>query len=138
MVGVFSKIAPLQKKILVDLRDEAIFKDLYRDCRSEKGGDKVVAVVNQWHMEGIETHWKRTTNTEVVKEELSPVADMDIDEYQERHIINEYLREYTSSLSHSEPATHQDMLTNYHEENYEYERTRHTSHRSHKDIPAPG
>jgi hypothetical protein len=66
-------------------------------------------------MEGIETHWKRTTKTEVIKEQLSPVADMDIDEFQERHIINEYLREFTSSLSHSEPATHQNMLTNYHE-----------------------
>jgi pheromone shutdown protein TraB len=53
MVGVFSKIAPEQKKILIDLRDEAIFKDLYRDCRSDAGGDKVVAVVNQWHMQGI-------------------------------------------------------------------------------------
>lgn len=39
---------------------------------------------------------------------------MDIDEYQERHLINEFLRDYTSSVTKSEPATHQDMITSYH------------------------
>ena len=46
MVGAFSKVAPEQKKILVDARDETIFRDLYKNCE----GDKIVAVVNQWHM----------------------------------------------------------------------------------------
>ena len=46
---------------------------------------------------------------------------MDIDEYQERSVINDYLREYTSKVTRSEPATHQDMQTNYHKENFEYE-----------------
>jgi hypothetical protein len=137
MVAALSKLAPFQKKIMVDLRDETIFRDLYIKCRSEKGGDKVVAVVNQWHMEGVETHWRRATKSEEKKEE-SPIADMDIDEYQERHIINEYLRELTSRLAKSEPATHNDMLTNYKKENFEYERTRHADHKSYKDVPGPG
>ena len=63
---------------------------------------------------------------------------MDIDEYQERHLINEFLRDYTTKKSKSEPATHQDMIVNYHKENFEYERTRHTHHESHEDIPNPG
>ena len=46
MVGAFSKVAPEQKKILADARDETIFRDLYKRCE----GDKIVAVVNQWHM----------------------------------------------------------------------------------------
>jgi hypothetical protein len=138
LVGMFSKCAPLQKQIIVDLRDEAIFRDLYNKCRSEKGGDKVVAVINQWHMEGVETHWRRATNTEEKEKEESPIADMNIDEYQERHIINDYLRALTSGLAKSEPATHNDMLTNYKKENYENERTRHADHKSSKEIPGPG
>lgn len=63
---------------------------------------------------------------------------MDIDEYQERAIINDFLRDYTSKVTKSEPATHQDMLVNYHKENFENERTRHTHHNSHEDIPEPG
>jgi len=47
-------------------------------------------------MEGVETHWRRATNTQEKKEELSPIADMNIDEYQERHLINSFLKEYTS------------------------------------------
>lgn len=134
LVGLFSKLAPEQKRILVDLKDENIFRDLYQRCE----GDRIVAVVNQWHMQGIETHWRRTTGTEQPEELLSPVADMDIDSYQERKLINEYLRNLTSKLTKSEPASHQDYITNYHKENYEYERTRHTHHTSSDDIPAPG
>lgn len=110
MVGLLSKVAPQQKRILVDSRDEAIFRDLFKKCE----GEKIVAVVNQWHVEGIETHWRRATGTWNKDEPVSPVADMNIDEYQERHLINEYLREHTSKVTKSEPATHQDMLTNYH------------------------
>ena len=134
MVQVLQKVAPVQKRVLVDLRDERIFRDLYKNCH----GERIVAVVNQWHMQGVETHWRRTTGTEEKVEEVSPVADMDIDEYQERHLINEFLREYTSKKCNTEPATHQDMLVNYHKENFEYERTRHTHHNSHEDIPNPG
>ena len=74
MVQLFSKIAPQQKKILVDLRDQRIFRDLYQNCE----GDKIVAVVNQWHTHGIESHWRKITGTEVEKKQTSPVADMDI------------------------------------------------------------
>lgn len=92
MVAILSKVAPEQKRIIVDSRDETIFRDLFKTCE----GDKIVAVVNQWHVEGIETHWRRATGTWNRDEPVSPVADMNIDEYQERHLINEFLRDYTS------------------------------------------
>ena len=63
---------------------------------------------------------------------------MDIDAMQEKTLINEFLREYTSSVTKSEPASWQDYSTGYHKENFEYERTRHTYHDTHEDIPAPG
>jgi hypothetical protein len=133
LVAMFKKIAPQQKHIVVDQRDERIFRDVY-ECK----GEKVVAVVNHWHTHGIETHWRKATGTEIVEEHLSPIADMDIDEYQDMDTVNDFLRAYTSKVTKSEPATHQNMLTNYHKENYENERTRHTHHRSHEDIPEPG
>ena len=89
-------------------------------------------------MEGVETYWRKATNTVEDKPQLSPVADMDIDVMQEKVMINEWLREYVSSVSKTEPATWQDYLTNYHKENFENERTRHTHHDSHEDIPEPG
>ena len=63
---------------------------------------------------------------------------MDIDLFQEESLVNEFLREHTSKVSKSEPATTQDWLSTYHKENYEYERTRHTHHNSHEDIDPPG
>lgn len=65
-------------------------------------------------MQAVETHWRRATGTEAVQEQLSPVADMDIDAFQEDHVVNEFLREYTSEVTKSEPATHQNHLINYH------------------------
>ena len=43
---------PKIKKIMVDERDEDLFKQI-----DSTQGEKVVVVVNQWHMEGIEHHW---------------------------------------------------------------------------------
>ena len=119
---------------MINQRDERIF----RRVMGLKEHKNIFAVVNQWHMEGVETMWRHHTNTIEKKQHLSPVADMDIDEIQEKVAINEWLREYTSSVTKSEPASWQDYQTNYHKENFEYERTRHTSHDSHEDIPEPG
>lgn len=43
---------PKFKKIFVDERDE----DLFRMIDQAKG-EKIVVLVNQWHLEGIEHHW---------------------------------------------------------------------------------
>jgi pheromone shutdown protein TraB len=59
-VKLFEKYAPRQKQIIVDLKDEEIFYSLYRTP-----GKKIVAVVNQWHVPGVETHWRHATGTEV-------------------------------------------------------------------------
>jgi hypothetical protein len=36
-----------------------MFYDLYRKCK----GEKIVAVVNQWHVTGIESRWRQATKT---------------------------------------------------------------------------
>jgi hypothetical protein len=43
-------------------------------------------------MEAVETHWRKATGTEINTENLSPVADMDINAFQESDIVNEFLR----------------------------------------------
>lgn len=93
---MFNKIAPKQKKILVDWRGERIFREIYNIKQQN-----IVAVVNQWHMQAIETHWRRATGTEINEEILSPVADMDIDGFQENEVVNEFLRERASEVTKS-------------------------------------
>ena len=111
LVSLFKRAAPKQKKIIVDERDVRIFKDLYYNMKDKKN---IVAIVNQWHMEGVETHWRNHTGTTLPKENLSPVADMPIDDIQEKLLVNEWLRSYTSQVCKTEPATWQDYLINYH------------------------
>lgn len=133
LVHLLNIVAPEQKKIIIDLKDESLFHKIY-----QASGDKIVAVVNQWHVTGIEERWRRATGTENADAPESPVVDMDIDALQESHIINEYLRNRASKISHTEPATGHDYITQYTKENFEYERTRYTHHRSAADIPEPG
>lgn len=40
-------------------------------------------------------------------------------------MVNDKLREITSKITGSEPATWQDVITHYHKEVQEFERTRH-------------
>lgn len=60
LVKYFEKISPNEKRILVDKKDEEIFRTLYTKTK----GKNIVAVVNQWHMEGIEHHWRHSTGTQ--------------------------------------------------------------------------
>lgn len=133
LIHLLNRIAPEQKKIIIDQKDESLFHKIY-----EASGDKIVAVVNQWHVTGIEERWRRATNTVNTEPAESPVVDMDIDQLQETKLINEFLRERNSKIGRTEPATGHDYITQYTKENLEYERTRHTHHRSAADIPEPG
>ena len=60
-IKLFQKTAPWQKKTLVDNLDNSLFRQIYTDLP----GNNLVAVVNQWHIPGIERQWRHTTGTEV-------------------------------------------------------------------------
>jgi len=47
-----SNFFPKLKNIFIDKRDEGLFKKIDRSPHK-----KIVVLVNQWHMEGIEHHW---------------------------------------------------------------------------------
>mmetsp|Transcript_22714 Transcript_22714/g.19736 ORF Transcript_22714/g.19736 Transcript_22714/m.19736 type:complete len:185 (+) Transcript_22714:606-1160(+) len=128
-IAYASKVAPLQKRLLIDLRDEAIFYDLYRNCP----GQNIVAVVNQLHTLGVEAHWRHTTGTEVPQEFINPIGDFDINEHMEGTLIQGALRNYTSKNAKSEPTDWDGYLTMYHKKTMEQERTRHVYFLGHDD-----
>ena len=133
MVHIINKWVPSEKQILVDTKDESLFLDIYK-----LKGKRIVALINQWHVPGIEQRWRRATGTEEKVEWTSPIADMDIDALNEENLINHYLLGRACEVGKTEPATDNSYQVQYHKELWEPERTRHTHHLSHKDVPAPG
>lgn len=91
----------------MDTKDETIFKDLYR----RTPGSTIVAVVNQWHMDGVERHWRLATGTQPALEAINPIGDMDLEAYHEDFVVNDFLRTFVSRLTKSEPSTGRSHLT---------------------------
>lgn len=122
-VKYFEKLAPYQKRVIIDKKDIDLFTSLYRDTP----GKKIVAVVNQWHVAGIEAHWRAATNTNAPLKAINPVGDMDINKYMESQLVNDTLRAFVSKIGKTEPASWKNYSTVYHKDNYEAERVRHVS-----------
>lgn len=68
------RIAPRQKKILVNKKSKQVFMDLYNNCK----GKNIVAVVNHWHLPQIEGFWRGATGTNIPQEPINPIGDFDI------------------------------------------------------------
>lgn len=116
----FGRLHPEMKHVLVDSEDVRFLEELLND-----GSKSIVAVVNQWHLPGISTYWRRHTYTEEKGEFINPIGDMDIDSIQEGVLINEMLRRFYTKNSKSEPAAWSSYLTHYHKSVMEPERERH-------------
>ncbi len=127
-VNLFEKLAPHQKKIFIDQKDADLFYSLYRIQAK-----KIVAVVNQWHVPGIEAHWRHSTNTMVQREPINPVGDFDLNALMENQVINDKLREIVSKTGKTEPATWSNFTANYVREGTEYHRIRHVNFLGHDD-----
>jgi len=125
----FEISAPLQKKILIDERDVAIFKKLYQKME----GKTLVAVVNHWHVPGIEAHWRNATGTEIQEEPINPIGDMDINDLMETDLVTDALNRLYAKNANSEPIGSYVYLTHYHKYCQEYERARHCDFDSYKD-----
>lgn len=127
-IKLFEKFAPHQKKIFIDQKDVDLFYSIYR-----LEAKKIVAVVNQWHVPGIEAHWRHTTNTQIQREPINPVGDFDISGYMETQAVNDKLREIVSKIGKTEPATWSNYIANYIKEGTEYHRIRHVGFSGHDD-----
>jgi len=128
-ISIFSKVSPLQKNILVDDTNLNLFKQIY----SEMEGKTLVAVVNQWHMPGIEAMWRHSTNTEIPQEPINPIGDMPINEIQDGALVNTMMTRHYAKIRNSEAAGDYDYILHYHLVAQEWERHRHCVFDSYKD-----
>ena len=113
---------PNLKKICVDEKDEELFRQI-----DQAKGDKVVVLVNQWHMEGIEHHWAhrygQVPRSVEFAEGINPIGDMDLREGLFQRLYNNLHREIASANSKAgTPSTYADWIIGYHREsNFQYE-----------------
>jgi hypothetical protein len=128
-IKFFERIAPYQKRILIDQEDDRLFHLIYQDL----DGKNLVAIVNHWHLPGIEYHWRHTTGTEIKQEFINPIGDFDINQYIEGKMVNEQLRKIKSKVAKTEPAVTSDYLTPYIKQQLETERERHVFFDSYVD-----
>ena len=70
---------PQFKRIFIDEKDEELFEQI-----DQSKGQRIVVVVNQWHMEGIEHHWchryGQLPRSVEFPEGINPIGDLDLRE----------------------------------------------------------
>lgn len=106
---------PHLKRIFVDEKDEDLFEQI---DRSE--GEKIVVLVNQWHLEGIEHHWcnryGQIPRSVEFPEGIDPIGDMNLREGLFQRLYNNLGRQITSAKQKSYPSTYADWIIGYHRE----------------------
>jgi hypothetical protein len=112
---------PKLKEIFVDKRDEELFKTI-----DQSEGQKIVVLVNQWHLEGIEHHWcnryGQLPRSVVFTDPINPIGDMNLREGLFQRLYNSLQREIVSSYTKGTPSTYADWIIGYHREsNWQYE-----------------
>lgn len=119
-------IAPTIKKILVDKKDEEIFKTIAHNIKENK---KMVLLVNQHHMEGVEHHWCNSFGTvptynvyNPLDKEINPIGDMPLRKMLYEKMYHVIQRDIKSSRMRSPPASFTNDINIYHREfNHQYE-----------------
>ena len=112
---------PKLKKIFVDERDQDIFRQI-----DESPYDKIVVVVNQWHMEGIEHNWAyrygQIPRSVAFHEPINPIGDMNLRRGIFERLFNALHREITSANSRSTPSSYADWISGLNRESmWQYE-----------------
>lgn len=112
---------PNFKRIFIDEKDEDLF-----NLMDNSKGQKIVIVVNQWHMEGIEHHWchryGQFPRSVEFPEGINPIGDMNLREGLFQRLYNIHGREANSANSKAPPSTYADWIIGYHREsNFQYE-----------------
>jgi pheromone shutdown protein TraB len=106
---------PKFKSIFIDRRDEDIFRQI-DSCKEQR----VVAVVNQWHMEGIEHEWAhrygQLPRSVHFPEGINPIGDMDLRNGLFQRLYNALHREIAAAKIGGTPVTYADWIIGYHRE----------------------
>lgn len=122
-IAILDKLFPEYKRIFVDRKDEDIFQKII----SNKG-KRMVAVVNQHHMEGLEHHWcssfgsTPTFNNDFALETINPIGDLPLRQMLYERMYHVIKREIKSSRLRAPPATYTNEINIYHREfNHQFE-----------------
>jgi len=123
IISFISILFPEYRRILVDRKDE----DLFTRIIAQKG-KKMVAVVNQHHIEGLEHHWcvaygtTPTYNNDFALETINPIGDMPLRRMLYDQMYHVIKRDIKSSRMRSSPASLTNEINIYHREfNHQYE-----------------
>lgn len=113
---------PNLKRTLIDKRDVALYKYITKQTQSKR----IVAVVNQWHMEGIEHLWAhefgQMPRSVAITDEIDPIGDMNLRKGLFDSLFNAFQRQYKSAMQNSVPSSYSSMMNTYHrEQNWGYE-----------------
>lgn len=115
------KIFPFLKKAIIDQRDMALYKAITKSTNHKR----IVAVVNQWHMEGIEHLWAHEFGQLPRSQPfdyIDPIGDMELKDGLFYMLFNAFQREYKSAVSRTVPASYSNLMNTYHrEQNWQYE-----------------
>ena len=112
-VRFFEKMLPDQKKIVIDAKDE----DMFRTIEQRMTGQRKLAVVNQWHMEGIEKLWRLNHGISIKRPATSGTEDLPLE------VIQAYMRGIDKDRARTEEitgdpmGTHGRQIVPYNEEN---------------------
>ena len=115
-------LVPSLKRIFIDKRDIGLYKRIVKN----NDGKRIVAVVNQWHMEGIEHLWAhefgQLPRSQLIREEIDPIGDMNLRKGLFDMMYNAFQRQYKCANSKSVPSSYSNMMNTYHrEQNWGYE-----------------
>lgn len=121
-IAVMEKLSPEYKKILIDRKDHNIYEKIIANK-----GKKMVAVVNQQHMEGIIHHWCSSFGQEPSFNKncfnpINPIGDMNLRKSYIDRMYHVIMREIKSNRLRSPPASFTNDINIYHREfNHQYE-----------------
>lgn len=122
LIAILDKIYPEIKRILVDFKDEELFKQIIANK-----GKRMVAVVNQHHMEGLEHHWCTSYGqvpsfNKNYQGKIDPVGDMDLRRILYDKMYHVIMRDIKANRMRSSPASFTNDINIYHREfNHQYE-----------------
>jgi hypothetical protein len=122
MIQTTNQIYPELKRIFVDQKEEDLFKAIIANkgkVRINFDNKRMVAVVNQWHMEGIEHHWCHAYGLKpraYTWENINPIGDMDLRSLLFERMYHGMMRDIKSSFSRAPPSSFSNMITPYYRE----------------------
>jgi len=111
---------PEYKRIFIESKEQDMFRLLM-----EHKGKRMVAVVNQIHMEGLEHHWCHSYGQKprnMFHENIDPIGDMELRSLLFDNMCHAMLRDIKTSRSKSTPSSYSNYLSTYDREgNAQYE-----------------